>query len=236
MNKVYFLIFVGVGLLVYSIYGKKSIVAKAESNPSQAALNGATNSNSAPSEESAKPFTTQSNESPHAQVAAKISPEVSLKQMTTTLFEAITQEQSYDRLISSLQRERQDPILIKQSNSYTGELNIIRTKSPLPGTRYFHAQYFTDEKGERYAQNITFEYKPGPQAMDEAKRAVQSSFNSIGQPTLNRADFIKWELPSGYNVWIKKLTLEDLSDDPFNAYSPEDVGTIQVTVELDPHA
>lgn len=167
-----------------------------------------------------------------AEDAAKASS--SAKQMTSLLAETVSTEKNLDTLVSDLKKQNQEPYLVHDKNPYTGEMTIVRTKSPLPGTRYFHAQYFTDENGKSFAQHVSFELRGSPEAMANAMKIVEESFPGLGKPSEETRDFVQWELPNGYVVWIKRLDQQDLTNNPFNAYTPADVGSIRIAVELTP--
>lgn len=158
----------------------------------------------------------------------------SLHQMATVLFEFTQEDRSLQDLLTSLEQAGQKPYTMRDRNEYTGEMTIVRTKNPFPGTRYFHAQYFGDKDNEAMAQHMSFEYKPGPRALNDAITAVEKSFPDLGEPTMRKENFVQWDLDDGYVVWVKKMSAEDLKDDPFNKYSAEDEGSIRVAVELNP--
>lgn len=175
-----------------------------------------------------------------AHPAAKTNPEQarrqelqSLKDMSKTLFVATQTPRKMKELIEFLRVTRQEPVVSRDSNADTGDMIIVRTKSPFPGTRYFHAQYFADNGKEPFVQHMSFEYKPGPKAFDDAQKAVSSAFPKLGKPTIKNRDFIQWPAENGYVVWIKRMGRRDLEDDPFNAYTPNDIGTIRIAIELD---
>ena len=159
----------------------------------------------------------------------------SLATMSHTLGQISQGSFSLRRLLEDLQKTGQQPLVARDANPDTGEMLIVRTKSPLPGTRYFHAQYFTGDGGEHFVQHMSFEFKPGPDAMAEAIAAVEKNFPHLTQPLVKRDDYVKWNLDRDYIVWVKKMTMEDLQDDPFNSYSASDDGTIRIAVELDVH-
>lgn len=158
----------------------------------------------------------------------------SLKQMTSLLAAYTTQEKKLDELMAFLTQSQQEPYQIRDKNKYTGELIIVRTKSPLPGTRYFHAQYFVDEDKGPFAQHISFEFRKSPEAMEQAIQLVRETYPDLGAPMEESRDFIQWELPHGYVVWVKRLDQQDITNNPFNAYAPDDIGTIRVAIELTP--
>lgn len=138
-------------------------------------------------------------------------------------------------LVRELKETEQEPYVVTQNNPATGAMAIIRTKNPLNGTRYFHAQYMQNENSEEFVQHMSFEFRPGPNAMAEAMKAVESSFGNLGAPVTQKADFIRWNINEDYFVWIKKMGPSDLKDDPFNAYTADDVGTVRVAVEMEIH-
>ena len=167
--------------------------------------------------------------------AALTSEAQSLETMGRTLGQVTQTSFTLKRLLEDLQKTGQQPLVAHDANPDTGEMLIVRTKSPLPGTRYFHAQYFTGDDGERFVQHMSFEYKPGPDAMAEAIAAVKNHFPNLSQPMVEREDYVKWTLDRDYIVWVKKMTMDELKHDPFNSYSTADNGTIRIAVELEVH-
>lgn len=160
--------------------------------------------------------------------------QTALKQMTAVLADFTVQEKTLDELMSNLNAGMHEPFQVRDKNPDTGEMIIVRTKSPLPGTRYFHAQYFVDENNKPFAQHISFEFRQSPEAMEQAIAKVQSTFSGLGAPTEESRDFIQWELPNGYVVWVKRLDQQDIANNPFNAYNQGDIGSIRIAVELSP--
>jgi hypothetical protein len=158
----------------------------------------------------------------------------SLKKMTTVLFQYTSAEERLEDLVDDLKSSGQDPFLVRDKNKHTGEMIIVRTKSPLPGTRYFHAQYFTDEAQHTFAQHMSFEFRPSPEAMNQAIQTVQEAFPNLDPPTDESRDFIQWDLDHGYVVWIKRLGPADIQGNPFNSYSEDDIGSIRIAIELAP--
>ncbi len=159
----------------------------------------------------------------------------SLQNMTGTLAAFATSERTIDELMEYLKASKQEPVMAEDKNDYTGSMFVVRTNNPFPGTRYFHAQYFQDETGKKFVQHMSFEYKPGPQAMQDAVAAVQQSFKGLGKPQSQKGDFAMWELDHGYVVWIKKQSAEDLENNLINPSTDADIGTIRVAVEQNPH-
>lgn len=158
-----------------------------------------------------------------------------LQSMVNLLAEFSRPDRSLDDLLAFLQGTKQDPLMAEDRNPYSGDMTMVRTKSPLQNTRYFHAQFFTDDQGRKFAQHISFEYKPGPHAMDNAIKAVQRAFPSLGEPSYENGEFRQWDVGNGYVVWVKRLGATDLEDNPFQTYGKEDLGTIRVALEQNPH-
>lgn len=127
------------------------------------------------------------------------------------------------------------PILSVSENPYTGKKTILRTKKNLPGTRYSHAQFFSNESGGSFLQHYSIEFRPSKDAFDRVVALVESN-KSLTEKTVS-ADktFVSYKLSSGHIIWVKKMMKADLKNDPFNAYSPEDEGTIRLAVEKDIH-
>lgn len=137
-------------------------------------------------------------------------------------------------LVNSLKEKKLSPYLMKDENPYTGTLSIVRTKSTLPGTRYFHAQVFKDEQGRDFIQHVSFEFRPGPSSFDAVKAALMKEFNITTAPTIEKKGFAAWSV-GPYSVSVKEQTLEDFKNDPFNAHDKSDVGTVRGTAELEIH-
>jgi hypothetical protein len=159
----------------------------------------------------------------------------SLNDMSQALHKFTKQGQRLKDLVQYLKDTHQDPQVSHDANPDTGEMAVVRTRRPLPGTRYFHAQYFSDGPGdEGFVQHMSFEVQPSATAMNDVVSAVSKSFG-LQKPTVERDGYRKWVLDKGYILWVKRMENEDLSDDPFNAYSAADVGTIRVAVESNVH-
>lgn len=157
-----------------------------------------------------------------------------LQTMVSMLSEFTKADANISDLLSHLESAEQKPTVTRDVNSSSGEMHVIRTRKPLSGTRYFHAQYFTNDNGEAFVQHMSVEFQPSPTALAEAITAVQKSFN-VGAPLVQTASYAKWMLGEGHIIWVKKMELEDLQDDPFNAYTESDRGTIRLAVEAEIH-
>lgn len=156
----------------------------------------------------------------------------SLNTLASVLFEETRGPAKPHELVNRLVQLGYEPLVARDSNDYTGSMVIVRTKNALPGTRYFHAQFFSDERGEYYPQYVSFEFRPS-QSMDEVVQSLENSFGRLGRPTTNDGVWMTWKLPNDYTLWIKRLDKQDLAGDPFNAYSAQDLNTLKVAIEKD---
>lgn len=158
---------------------------------------------------------------------------LALNHFTNILYEFSKPQASMDRLIEILSSNDLSPKVTENTNPYTGNMYTVRTNYALPGTRYFHAQYFSNEGETPFIQHMSFEFRPGDMAMKEAVEALRKSFGNLGKPVQQKQDFLEWRWREDYILWVRRLNQEDLKGHPINAYSPDDVGTIQVALELD---
>lgn len=159
---------------------------------------------------------------------------LSLIQNSKIMREFAVRQTRSDTLVERLRDLEAKPLVMNDENPYTGSMKVVRTRSPFPGTRYFHAQYFDNEQNEEYVQHMSFEFRPGDQSFEAVKKSIKTAFK-LGEPLEDKENFISWRQGEDYVVWIKKMDLKDMKDDPFNAYSKEDVGTIRVAKELEIH-
>ncbi len=159
--------------------------------------------------------------------------ETPARHMSSLLKTYAAQSFSMSDVIDDLEKRNMNPLLLKDSNPYTGTMFVLRTDSPIPGTRYFHAQYFSDDKKEPYLQHMSFDVQPEPNAFRNSIAAIKQIFGNLKKPSIIKKDFIMWPWKKGYNVWIQKMGKDDLSGDPYNAYAANDIGTIKIAVELD---
>ena len=156
--------------------------------------------------------------------------------LSTFLNDAINGNLPMNSLVEDLKELKLKPIVMKDENEYTGTLNIVRTKDTLPGTRYFHAQYYEGQDTPSFLQHLSFEFKGGNKSFEMVKIVIQNLIGNKSLPTQESEKYISWKI-GDKNIWIKKLDLEDISkDDTYNSYNlKNDVGTIRVTTELEIH-
>lgn len=117
----------------------------------------------------------------------------------------------------------------------TGKMHTIRTKNTIPGTRYFHAQVFYDENDAPFVQHMSFEYEKSESAFAEAVEMAKIRFGLKKAPDYQLEGFASWKTENGYVIWVKKLEASDLKDNPYNAYTKEDIGTVKVAIEIEIH-
>jgi len=112
---------------------------------------------------------------------------------------------------------------------------IIRSSNSLAGTRYFHGQIFKSDEGTEHVQYLAFEFAPGPNAFERMKELALSQIDEKIISEIHDEKMHVWKLANGYNVWVKILQKTDMDNDPFNAYSEKDLGTVRVVIEQDVH-
>ncbi len=166
---------------------------------------------------------------------SKRKPEIrSLHIMTNLLAQALQPGFTLDEVVRTLKTNDQDPKVTSDKNGVTGEMVLVRTGNPYPGTRYFQAQYFSNGDGTHFVQHMSFEFRPGPNAMKEAIESIKTNFPGLGKPLFDEADTIRWELPGGYMIEATRLDANDIKQpNPYNTYDAADVGTIAIILQLD---
>ena len=141
-------------------------------------------------------------------------------------------------LVSNLLRDLNSlgllPVVQRDSHPIAGDLIIIRTQNTLVGTRYFHAQFMTDRSAQEYLQHLSFEIRPTKDSFVRAIEMIRKSFGTLKITGQSDQSFDA-ETSRGYSIWIEPLLKSDLVGHLFNAYSENDVGTIRVVIEKNPH-
>lgn len=138
-----------------------------------------------------------------------------------------------ETLVSELREGGLTPQLRIDENPYTGKMSVVRTTNTIPGTRYFHAQFFENENGDDFLQHMSFEFRPGDNSLAIVREMIPEIFG-VDEVVHQTEKFISWR-HDDYVVWVKKMELSDLQNDPFNAYTEADVGVVRVAVELEIH-
>jgi hypothetical protein len=160
----------------------------------------------------------------------------SLIVMSAAMAEAVSNEADMDKFVEKLTILKMNPVIMKDENPYTGVMNVIRTKSVLPGIRYVHAQYFTDEDGVKNLGHISFELRPGKDSEAAAHKIVQKQFNINSKPTSQTKSMTVYNVGDRV-VSIMVLDKQYVSEpNPINAYDPaKDEGTVRIASEPEIH-
>ena len=163
--------------------------------------------------------------------------EVSLHQFNEQLAVVYENKDDPDQLIEYFKSENLAPEMSVESNEYTGTMKMIRTGKSLPGTRYYHAQYMGDDPDNTFLQHISFEYKPGENSMQRAIESAESSYDLSNKKIHRDGDFITYDIgeEGTHELSIEKASFETLKDDPFNAYTESDDGTVITRIEMKVH-
>ena len=160
----------------------------------------------------------------------------SLDRFAQALYLFSSTEQRPEFLVQKLNEAGLKPLVVQDFNDFTGKMIVVRTGETLPGTRYFHAQYFEDEDKKPFLQHMSFEYRPDEKSLDEAIDAVRKAFGkNVGPVQRCTKDFAAWEF-GDMTAWCHQLGEEDIqSDDPSRARSKEDIGAVKCAIEQNPH-
>jgi hypothetical protein len=140
---------------------------------------------------------------------------------------------STEKLLGELNKSGLKPAVARNSNPQTGAMAMVRTDNALPGTRYFHAQLF-EADGAAHMQHVSFEIRPGADAMEAAVSLIKQTHRDLGNPIKESPGYTMWRNRDGRLVSARRMTEEDLKDNYFNAHGKEDVGTVWVVSEDDP--
>ncbi len=155
----------------------------------------------------------------------------SIETLSTILSQSTHTEASPANLVEQLERAGLQPAASRDADPDTGSMIVIQTKNALPGSRYFRAQYFSDEDGNYTPQHISFELRPGtPQRVVDA--ALAKAFGPLPKPTFKDGEWTSYKnVVPGYTVWTKILNAVDVTENAISAHSKDDIGTIQVAIE-----
>ncbi len=164
--------------------------------------------------------------------------EESLHRINQQLAKVFEHKDRPSELISFFEQQQLSPEMMEDSNEYTGTMLMIRTKKGLPGTRYYHAQYMGDNKDNTLLQHMSYEFKPGPNSMARAIQSAESTYQLSNKKIHRDGDFITYDIGTEgtHELSIEKANWESLKNDPFNAHSKEDVGTVITRIELKVHS
>ncbi len=145
-------------------------------------------------------------------------------------------QSSLSQLVDWLKSSGQQPQVTFDENPHTGKMTLVRSQVATQSVRYVHAQYLSDAThSKEYLQHISFDIKSEEKVMSALRDNIHKLIGPLGVQKRDGDDYLLWELPNGYILWAKPLTWDELQDDPFNAYTHKDVGTIRVTLEQEIH-
>jgi hypothetical protein len=157
----------------------------------------------------------------------------SLQVMTNVMAEAIDPLRSLDQTVATLKSLGLQPEVVVETSESSGDRVDIRTGNPFRGTRHFHSIYLGSAGIPAYLQHMRLEFRPGPNALQEAEKALLKSFKIKDKPVFESDEVVKYRVNDEYTVYAKKLNLEDIKEGSDNAWDESDVGTIIVNVQLD---
>lgn len=161
--------------------------------------------------------------------------EAALLEMNRYMAATFLAPNSQEKLLKFYRDKGLSPDISGDSNEYTGKMITIRTSTSLPGTRYPHSQYFSNERQQMLMQHTSVEYRPGPQAFERVNKMVKKLYGvKDGTPSKN-GRFMNYKLGHGQILWVQKMGPEDLKNSPFNAYEDTDLGTIRMAIEQEIH-
>ena len=151
----------------------------------------------------------------------------SLEKQAQILQKMTVQNLSLDEIINELENSGLAPSVAQDKNDYTGDLVIIRLEKPLPGTRYFHGQFFKNDSGDANLQHVSFDYNGSN--VEEASKKIAAAMGIQASPEVSRKDYQLYRLDNDYILWAKLLSEKDfekLKSDPYKAYEKNDIGQI----------
>jgi hypothetical protein len=134
-------------------------------------------------------------------------------------------------LYEKLKAEGHQPEISATSNPETGSIVTLTTGNPLYGTRYFKAMFFRGADSE-VMNFMTFEFRPGPNAMEEAEAIVKKAFG-VTEVASREDDLVVYNIDDNYEVTINKIDQKQLEAEPrYRRYTNEDLGVVEVTLQL----
>lgn len=163
--------------------------------------------------------------------------EESMQKINTKLNEIFTNRESPQALVDYFEEEKLQPEMSKTSNEYTGTMMMIRTQKSIPGVRYFHAQYMGDDPEHTFLQHFSYEFRPSSNSMERSIQSAEGTFSLSNKKIYREGDFITYDIGEDgqYELSIEKADWESLKNDPYNAHSKDDVGTVITRIELKIH-
>ncbi|MAF77993.1 MAG: hypothetical protein CME63_11430 [Halobacteriovoraceae bacterium] len=163
--------------------------------------------------------------------------EEALLRLNQTVAKVFENKEDPREFISFLEENELAPEQSVSSNEYTGTMIMIRSGKGLPGTRYYHAQYMGDNPDSTFLQHLSYQYRPGPDSLPRSIQAAEATYNVQNKKVYRDGNFITYDIgeEGTHQLSIEKAKYENLKDDPYNAYTPEDDGVVITRIELKIH-
>lgn len=153
--------------------------------------------------------------------------------------EMISGEVDLDTFVDTLKEQGLSPTRTEDENEYTGNMTIVRTNNNLPGTRYFHGQFFSNDTGGHELQHLSFDFNGGAGSLAELGEKLSQAMGVNIKPERKRDGYRLYRVNDQYILWAKVLTQDDFSDlksHPYKAYEQKEVGNlIRIALEQEIH-
>lgn len=173
---------------------------------------------------------------PHDYEGVSAAEKNSMVQLVSTLLQfGLDSTKDFEDMSETLKGLGVEPWVMRNADADNASMYFVRTKKRLPGVKNFHAQFMRDGN-DNYAQHISFDFRPAPGSFELAETTIKALYPKLGAPKLDTGDGLlkSWSLDNGMHVFIRTLDEEFVNQrHAFNAYGPDDVGVIRVTVEED---
>lgn len=159
----------------------------------------------------------------------------SISIITKALGRTLSQKMNSTEFMKLLTDLKLKPKFMDQGSSALGSFISIRTNNTLDGTRYIHAQFTGEHKKADYLQHFSFQIRPGSDSFEQANKLLNQILPKNRTIKESYNDYALYSTSDGYVAWVKIADIDDLRSNKYNAYSPDDVGSIIVTVEQEIH-
>lgn len=158
----------------------------------------------------------------------------SLKSIFTQISKINLEESTLKELSKSFDKIDLETEFTVDRNELTGNFFFLKSKNQIPGTRYLHGQ-LVGEGSKKFIQHLSFEYKGQGKSFNESISIAQSLIGNDQKPSVISENYIQWKISETHILWVKRLTEQELLDDPIYPHSKEDLGTIKIAIEQEIH-
>lgn len=159
----------------------------------------------------------------------------SISQLSTLIFQGSKNHSNTLYYTNGIKALGLKPAPIVDENPYTGRMTILRTEDALEGTRYLHIQISGNSAKDEFAQHTSFQLRPGADSFQKAVDIVEKNLPKAAKLKEKGEQYRSWILPDCYEARVHAMDMDDLKSSKYNAVSKEDIGTINIVLELDPH-